>query len=399
MKFGRKRQEPKPATEPKTDVSAAAETAVDDNQYIEGYYGDEKAMAAKKKKINQAKLNNTEVATFCSQMAMVVKSGIPTVEGIHIMMGDAGKLGSHGRAILEVIEDALDGGLAFSDALEETTVFPDYVTEMIRLGESAGKLDEVLDSLTVYYSREEAIAKGVKAAVTYPMIMIGMMMIIVLVLMVKVMPMFNEVFSMLGAEMTGFSLAILNAGNIISRYAVVFVVLLAVILAIVLYLAKTENGRKKFSEFASKFVLTRGINLKIALGRFANGLSMTLTSGLDPTQCLELVDALTEHPVVKEKIKEVQADMEKGVPFSEALINTQLFGGVSNSILAIGDKSGAMDAAMNDIAIQYSNEVDESIERMLSILEPTLVAIISVIVGLILLSVMFPLIGIMSNIG
>lgn len=346
---------------------------------------------------NAKPLSNNEIAAFCDQMAMIVKAGIPTDEGILIMLEDTQAKG--GQAILKEISGALNTGLSFSDSLKAAGVFPTYVLEMIRLGEMTGKLDNVLDSLAVYYSREEAIAKGVKSAITYPLIMIGMMLLIIIVLMVQVMPVFNQVFIQLGAEMTGFSQGILAAGNVIRQYALVFVAILAVILGLAMYFSKSPAGRKKFGHFAARFVMTRKLNEKIALSRFANGLSMTISSGLDTDQCLDLVESITEHPTIKTKIGLCRKALEQGESFAAALHQAGLFSGIYDSILAVGGKSGNMDEAMGRIAVQYSNEVDDSIEHTLAILEPTLVAIIAVIVGMILLSVMFPLLGIMSNIG
>lgn len=342
-------------------------------------------------------LNNTEIAAFCSQMAMIIKAGISTDEGIMIMMEDMKNPDT--QSILQTISGGLMAGLPFSEALKTSGVFPSYLIEMVRLGELSGKLDDVLDSLTVYYSREESIAKGIKSAVTYPLIMIGMMVVIIVVLMVQVMPVFNQVFTMLGTEMTGFAGAVLNAGSVMSRYAAVFIAILALLAGGLFYLSKTEKGRKHFSHFIVHFALTRRLNEKIALSRFANGLSMTLSSGLNPDQCLDLVDSITDHPVLKAKIVCCRQAMTEGESFPAALHQAKLFSGIYDRILAIGDKSGNMDDAMNRIAVRYSDEVDDAIEHMLSILEPTLVAIISIIVGLILLSVMFPLLGIMSNIG
>lgn len=339
------------------------------------------------------KLTNDEIAAFCSQMSMIVKAGIPVDEGILIMIDDADEKG--GLPLLQYISQELGEGIPFSEALKSSGAFPFYMVEMIRLGEISGKLDDVLDSMSVYYGREENIARAVKSAVSYPLVMIAMMIVIVVVLTVKVMPLFNDVYSMLGTEMTGFAKGIYSAGQAISRYALVFIIILAVIIGLAFYFSKSRKGRRQFS----RLTLNKKLEEKIALSRFANGLSMTLSSGLDTMESLDMVDRLTEHPAVKQKIADTRRLMEEGITLPEALRRIHVFSGLYDSILAIGDKAGALDEAMNEIAIRYSDDVDDEIENTLSIIEPTLVAVISVIVGLILLSVMFPLIGILANIG
>lgn len=342
-------------------------------------------------------LTNNEIYTFCEQMGMILKAGISSIEGISIMLEDAGE--GEGKNILDEIYTQLDLTGSLYSALASTQVFPKYVLDMINLGETSGKLDEVMDSLALYYQREENISLGIKNAIMYPLIMIGMMILVISVLIVKVMPIFNQVFIQLGSEMTGFSRGVLDFGNTLSRYSAVFVILIALLLILGLYFNKSNRGREKLKHFGSKFFLTKNLYEKIALGRFTNGLAMTLSSGLDTDQSIELVSQLADHPELLEKIASCQKFISEGESFSDALSKAHIFSGVYSRMLSIGYKSGVMDEAMQKIATQYNDDVDTSIGHLLSILEPTLVAILSIIVGMILLSVMLPLLGIMSTIG
>ncbi|MBC3797266.1 type II secretion system F family protein [Acetobacterium tundrae] len=342
-------------------------------------------------------LSNNEIYTFCEQMGMILKAGISSIEGISIMLEDA--TDGEGKDILNEIYRQLDLTSSLYLALSATHVFPKYVLDMTNLGETSGKLDEVMESLALYYQREENLSKGIKSAITYPLIMIGMMILVIVVLLVKVMPIFNQVFIQLGSEMTGFSKGILDFGNMLSRYSAVFVVLLALLLVLVLYLNKSIKGKEQLKQFGSKFFLTKNLYEKIALGRFSNGMAITLKSGLDTDQSIELIAQLADHPILQEKIERCKKYISEGDNFSDALNKSNIFSGIYSRMLAIGYKSGVMDVAMQKIAIQYNEEVDTSIGHLLSILEPTLVAILSTIVGMILLSVMLPLMGIMITIG
>ncbi|MEG1431390.1 type II secretion system F family protein [Eubacterium sp.] len=348
-------------------------------------------------KKQQRMLSNVEISSFCEQMAMILKSGVSILEGLSIMLEDAPP--GEGQGILSDLYQAFGQYGQLAPSLEAAKVFPAYMVGMVRLGETAGRLDAVMDALILYYGREEDIARGIRSAISYPLIMIGMMLVIVVVLMVNVMPVFAQVFAQLGAEMTGFSRAILEMGLSMNRYAAVFVVLLILLLATIFYLCKVPRGRAAMARFASKFFLTRKLNEKIALARFASGLSMTIASGLDGEHSLCLVADITENPALKKKIAVAQTLMAKGCSFPDALHEAALFSGIYGKILAIGHKSGTLDKAMDRIAGQYNDEVDTAINGMLAVLEPTLVAILSIIVGIILLSVMFPLLGIMSTIG
>ena len=155
-------------------------------------------------------LSNTETAAFCSQMAMILKSGISSVEGISILLEDVDDPDE--KNLLTALNDTLIQTGDFSQSLKSTGAFPDYMVHMVTLGEQAGRLDEVMASLSDYYDKEAALNQTIRSAVTYPLIMILMMLLVILVLVTKIMPIFNQVFKQLGSEMSGLSLAILQAG-------------------------------------------------------------------------------------------------------------------------------------------------------------------------------------------
>lgn len=243
------------------------------------------------------------------------------------------------------------------------------------------------------------MAKNIKSAVSYPLVMLGMMIVVIFVLIVKVLPVFNEVFQQLGTGLGGISGTILSLGNTVSRYALVFVLVAAVIAGLFLYFAFTAKGRRQIRVFARSFLPTRKLMEKIACSRFASGMYLSLSSGLDTDQSLEMVSRLVDHPVIQEKIRNIQALILEGTSFADAVSQTNMFSGIYARMVSIGYKTGAMDDVMKQISAQYDEEIDSRMSDLVAKLEPTLVAILSIIVGLILLSVMLPLMGIMSNIG
>lgn len=285
------------------------------------------------------------------------------------------------------------------EALTASEVFPPYLCSMVEIGEQSGRLDDVMASLSEHYRREDEMAKNIKSAVSYPLVMLGMMIVVIFVLIVKVLPVFNEVFQQLGTGLGGISGTILSLGNTVSRYALVFVLVAAVIAGLFLYFAFTAKGRRQIRVFARSFLPTRKLMEKIACSRFASGMYLSLSSGLDTDQSLEMVSRLVDHPVIQEKIRNIQALILEGTSFADAVSQTNMFSGIYARMVSIGYKTGAMDDVMKQISVQYDEEIDSRMSDLVAKLEPTLVAILSIIVGLILLSVMLPLMGIMSNIG
>ena len=339
---------------------------------------------------------NAEVSAFCGQMAIILKSGISALEGLEVMKDEAASKAE--AAVLEKLIEDTTMGSSLADALKDTGLFPEYMTQMVDIGEETGTLSDVFEALEVHYEREAAISRSVRSSLTFPLIMIGMMIVVIIVLLTVVLPIFNQVFQQLGTEMTGISRTFLNIGNAMSTYSISFIAVLAALVIIIVLGFITKPGRRIFRKIGSLFPAFRRINTGTAACRFASGMALTLRSGLNPERSMELVCQLNEDAAFGQKLDEMKAKIADGCDASRAIAESKIFTGVQSRLCTIGDKTGHMEDAMDKIADLYQDEVDSSITRALSVLEPTLVVILSIIVGIILLSVMLPLMGIMSGI-
>lgn len=342
-------------------------------------------------------LSPSELSAFCAQIAMIMKSGISVNEGISIMREDTKN--AAGQEILEQIHTQVEAGSPLFAALESTGKLPKYMVDMVQIGEVTGKLDDVMDSLCDYYEREEAISKNIKNAVTYPLVMIVMMVFVITVLIVKVMPIFNDVFLQLGSEMTGFSLTVMNLGALLGRYSYVFIGAIAILIIAYFLMRCTEFGRKTLQKWSASFFVTRKLNAKIASGRFASAMSLMLSSGLDTDKALDMVYKLVDNEYIRAKIALCKEYIVEGITFSDALVKANIFTSIYARMVTVGFKTGSADTVMKKLAERYEEEIDTQIGNIISVIEPTLVAVLSIIVGMILLSVMLPLMGIMSSIG
>lgn len=343
------------------------------------------------------KLSNTEISSFCDQTALILSAGITPVEGMRILLSDTED--TQGRKIISEILEICERGEPFSKALAHTGVFPDYAVNMVTVGEESGKTDEVMRALSEYYAKEEMIADSLKSAVRYPLIMIAMMLIVILVLITKVLPIFNQVFIQLGSEITGFSRSLLLLGTQIRNYSIVLIAVLAVLVLTALLAAKTARGKKLTRRLLAKFPLTRSFFDNVAAGRFANGMALTLSSGLDTYQSLDMVSELVDHQSMVQKITNCKAYIEGGDNFSDAVAKAGIFSNLHAKMIAVGFRTGNVDVVMSKISENYEKETSDRIYAIIAVLEPTLVIILSLIVGLILLSVILPLMGIMTSIG
>ena len=341
------------------------------------------------------KLSNLEIAAFCGQMAMVLQAGISSLEGIAILRDEAESPAD--AKILTVIYDSLAETGQLAPALESSGVFPPYFLQMCRIGEQSGQLDKVMRSLAAFYEREAGIAESVRNAVTYPMVMLVMMLAVVGVLISRVLPVFQQVFAQLGSEMNLASRGLMEFGNFLNRYGLVFVVILLILAALALYLTRTRKGLRLLSALGERLPFSRKFSDLTASCRFAGGLSLLLSSGFSPEESISMASELTEGNRFKKKLELCRERLSAGEDMSEAFTHAGIFTGVYGRMILVAQKTGTIDEVMQKIAARCEDELDSRLAGAMSVLEPTLVAILSVITGVILLSVMLPLMGILSG--
>lgn len=346
---------------------------------------------------NKKQLTNEEIASFCNQTALLFQAGIPPTESMSILLSDIKS--SSGRELLLAILEVCRQGEPFSKALAATGVFPRYVIHMLALGEESGNLDVCMLSLAAYYEKEKSISESLRSAVTYPFIMIVMMLVVIFVLVSKVMPIFNQVFTELGSEMTGFAASLLTLGNTLNRYSLALLLFFCGMLLLYVLARKTDVGKRLSTGFFNAFPLTKSFYRCVACQRFASGMALCLGSGMDTFTSLDIVSQLVDNRQMQEKISVCKKAIQENSGFAEALTNAGIFSNLHSQMVSVGFKSGNIDVVLYKIADNYEKETDRKIQSVISVLEPTLVIILSIIVGLILLSVILPLMGIMSSIG
>ena len=343
------------------------------------------------------KLGNTELSYFCGQMSMIIRAGISSIEGLY-MMGEDSEASPEEKVLYKDLQQKLEAGGYLYTALESSGVFPSYMVNMTRIGEETGTLDNVMDALRIHYNREEEIRQSIRQAVTYPIVMSGMVLIVILVLLLQVMPVFRQVFRQLGSEMTGFAGVMFNAGDVIRQYAVVFVAVLSVLLLIVIICLRTEGGRKAGISFLTHFSFFKKLRSDISTSRFADGLALALRSGFSPDFGIEMVSEIIDDKIFLKKIDTCKEKLNNGSPFDEALKDSGILSGVPARMMTIGNRTGSADTVMKQISDLSQRNIDTGINNALGTIEPVLIVSLSLIIGAILMSVIFPFLGMVSSI-
>lgn len=337
----------------------------------------------------QSLLGNLEIAIFCEQTAMIISAGIPAYEGISILLSDAPD--KQTKDILQKIYEPLEAGSSFHDALAVSGVFPQYVLDMVELGETSGKLEDILCSLTVYYEREEAIRNSFKSAILYPLVMTGIILISIFLLGTEILPVFHQMYQTLGNDLTGFPFFMMQFSKILSLCMPILFLFLIFLLIAGFFYTKTNAFQK--------FVQRQPLAMNTASSRFANCMSMAISSGLDTSEGLELAERLSGNPYMKARIQKCKKLVDDGFSFSDAILASKIFNRTYAALLNVGFRTGSLEQVMNRIVKEYEDRIDYELNHIVSRLEPALVIFLSIIIGFILLCFLLPVMGIMMNIG
>jgi len=342
-------------------------------------------------------MSDSETAYICKAIASLLHSGLSAGDSVYILAED---FEEQTGAILIAMGENLDKGYSLYYAFEQSGVFAPFVTGMINAGEKTGKLEEALAAVSLYYDKKEHLEAEVKNALMYPLILMLIMAAVVLILIIKVLPLFDSVYAALGSELTGIAGALLDAGLFLGEMSAFVAVMFAFFSAFVFTLVLSDSVRGKLWRKLSMTYADKGSIGKLNYARIASVIAMAVSSGLDGERTLILASELMKNmPLMEKKCIDAARSVAEGESFIKSVSDNGLLPAYACRMLDIGMKSGNADTVAESIAERLMDEALLSVEEMVSKIEPVMVLAASLIIGVILLLVMVPLINIMTAIG
>ncbi len=338
-----------------------------------------------------------DLSLFCYQLSLIFKSGIPYLEGMSIFADEMAD--THFKEAARMLYQDIMEGMVMSDSLEKQKCFPAYMINMIRMAEVSGTLDSSMENLSIYYEKVDKLRRKIRNAITYPLILAVLMGGIILLLILRILPMFYEIIISVGADIPPITKAILDISTGIGDNWVVILLVILILVAVGLILTRTAVGKMKWDELKVKMPLFKKINLKVISARFGMGMSLLLKGGMSFDDSLGMVRNIIDNSYVGQKIGDCRLEILNGRDSAEAFMKTEVFPPLFYRMFHMGYKTGELEKTMNKISDIYENEADKHMSRLTSAIEPVLVIILSLIVGVILLAILLPLINIMSSIG
>jgi len=340
------------------------------------------------------RLSNEELSVLCEQVALVLRAGLPVHDGVEALCenykGTKFEQGFNTLTITVIETGSLATGF------KEAGLFPDYLISMTEIGEKTGELDVVMEELSLYYEREAANRRSIKSALFYPLLLIVMMALIISVLVTQVLPIFENVY---GSFDSGSSAGWMNIAVNFGKITLIVAGVLLLLVIILLVVLKLDGSQKVLQWLQNTIKPLRRLEQKLSAARFASTLGMMLRSGFPLEESMELIESLFANKRLRQRVSQCRQKMEEGTAFPDAVGETGIFEPLHCRMISVGFRAGQTDRVMSKLAVLYDEEVNNSIGHLVSIIEPSLVALMSVIIGAILMSVMLPLLSIMSSIG
>lgn len=348
-------------------------------------------------KTTQKTLPPEETALFCEQIAMVLKAGIPLHEGMETLAKSYA--GSRYGERFAAIQASLDRHGALYAALEEAKIFPRYLCAMARIGERSGKLDEVMTSLANYYQWEADIQTSVRNAILYPTVLVMMLAVVIAILVISVLPVFQRVFDSLGLAAGAPASAAMRVGVGVGQGMLVLVGVFAIALVAVGISLKSSRRESVLALLARVLPPVRRVIAKLSAARYASALSMMLAAGYPVEDAGKLAPTVVTDKKHHAGAERAEKLLLGGAAFADAAEASELFEPMHEKMIRFGAAAGKLDAVMEKLGGIYMQEADDAIHAVVAMIEPTLVAVLSVVIGGILLSVMLPLLSVLSAAG
>ncbi|MGH8154689.1 MAG: type II secretion system F family protein [Rhodanobacteraceae bacterium] len=332
-----------------------------------------------------------DVAIFSRQIATMMAAGVPMVQAFEIIAG--GQRNVRFKNMLTDVKQNIEGGASLHEAMAKYPVqFDELYRNLVRAGESAGVLDTVLDTVATYKERIEGIKAKIKKALFYPAAVLVVAFVVMLILLVFVVPVFQNVFKSAGVALPAFTQMVVSISEFMQHFWLPFlVVVIAAIVAIIMAYKRSEKMAHSVDRLSLKIPIIGNILRQSAIARFARTLGVTFAAGVPLVEALDSVSGATGSVVYGQAIRKMRDDVAVGHPLHLAMNQTNLFPNMVTQMVSIGEESGALDKMLYKVAEFFEAEVSNAVDTLSTLLEPLIMVVIGTLVGGMVIALYLPI--------
>jgi len=337
------------------------------------------------------KITPFDIAMFTRQMATMMKAGVPLVQSFDIVTDGLENQGL--RELISAVRNDVASGTSFANALRRhPRHFDDLYCNLVDSGEKAGALEQMLDRIAMYLEKTEILKKKVKKAMTYPIAVVVVAIVVTAILLVKVVPQFESLFQGFGADLPVFTQFIIGISEWMQQWW--FIVLLGIVGSIFLF-KEAKRKSQKFSDIVDKYVLKIPIVGEIldksAVAKFGRVLSTTFASGVPLVDALDSVAGATGNAVYRDAVLKIKDDVSSGTQLQASMKTTGVFPVMAVQLTSIGEESGNLDEMLEKVADHYEGVVDDMVDNLTALMEPMIMVVLGVLVGGLIIGMYLPI--------
>jgi type IV pilus assembly protein PilC len=352
----------------------------------------------RKEKLKRGKPKIEDLVLISRQLATMIRAGLPLIEVLNILGEQVERLTL--KNVLRQVEKDVQGGSSFYEALaRHPRVFNQFFLSMVKAGEASGMLDTILDQVATYLEKSASIRRKVKAATMYPAVVTVVAVLIMILIMWKVVPVFEEIFSDLGEELPLLTQVVVAISRFIrDRW---YVGIAGVIGFYILFIqwGKTKGGRKAIDTWKLKMPVFGPLLLKVAIAKFTRSLGTLMRAGVNILGALEIVAKTASNVVIEEAIMNTKLSIQGGDSITKPLVESGVFPPMVTRMIEVGEKTGALENMLHKVAEYYEDQVDTAVAGLTSLIEPLLIVGLGISIGTIVIAMFLPLIKMIESVS
>ncbi|MGY0375207.1 type II secretion system F family protein [Clostridium sp. JNZ J1-5] len=342
------------------------------------------------------KVNYKDISLLCKQFSEVLKCGMSVPEGLNIITNN--KIKPPLKNSLYVIKNDVEKGISIYDSIIKfQNIYPKFMIEMVAVGEESGNLEGVFRNLSKYYMRQYKIHKKIKSAAMYPITVLITAIIFSIFVITSIIPNFIMEISEPSSELPSSVKRLLNASNFIS--SVKFKIFVLCIILILFFIIYRGFHRKLLDNFKYKVPVIKEFFKEIYEIKFSNSLNLLISSGIPIVNSIEIIKNSTDDLYIQDKIMSIILNIKEGESLSKSLENSKLFHTMFISVIALGEETGSLEEMLSIISEIYEENLNESVDRISTFIEPLMIVIVAIIVTALIVNILMPIIDSMDSIG
>ncbi|MBI5787117.1 MAG: type II secretion system F family protein [Candidatus Niyogibacteria bacterium] len=343
------------------------------------------------------RVKDRDIVIFSRQMATLFTAKVPVVDSLRILISESPS--ELFRKTLNEVADDIQGGLPMSQAFgRHPEVFSNFYVQMVRSGEESGKLDDVLNYLADYLERSYDLGSKAKNALIYPSFVLGTFFAVMAIMLVVVVPKLSSIILELGTNVPIYTRIIIGLSDFVRTFGVFFLVLAALGVIFIWRYRLTPAGRKSMARLQLSVPIISDLYKQIYLARFADNLQTLLTGGVSVARALEISADVVGNDIYAEIIREARDAVRGGASISEALARYEDVPALFTQMIRIGEETGRLNVILATLARFYIREVNNTLERMVSLIEPALIILLGLGVGVIVAAILVPIYSISAGV-